>query len=125
MTGVIKVQFLFCFLCCTATAVYWILNGQHKYLAAMDHRALAIKRGDPPPSWTTTFTCTVIKKDTPLTMVQRIAGRQQAKSQFLRPISFLQTVDHLAMQIEVILLPRKTQFVHLFLAIHKYSVIVK
>ena len=85
----------------TALGIHWILNGQHQYQAAAEHRVAAQKRGGPLPTWTTQFRCLVIKEETPLEIVRRIAGRQQARSQAMRVISFTQTCEFFLQAVEV------------------------
>ena len=87
----------------TATGKYWILNGQHAYTVSQEVREEAAGKGQQPPGWTTSFRCLIIKDDTPLPEVRRIAGRQQARSQGVQAISFSQTCEMFLIQLKVCL----------------------
>ena len=84
-----------------ATAVFWILNSQHMFQATQEIRTAALKAARPVPPWTTSFRCLVVNPDTPAEMVRQIAGRQQAKSQGILAITFLQTCEVFLKQLEV------------------------
>lgn len=82
-----------CLFSFAATGQMWIINGQHTYAAAQEVRQQSAKAGRPAPTWTTAFRCFIIKPDTERDVVRMIAGRQQAKSQGIKAITFAQTAE--------------------------------
>ena len=77
----------------TANAWFWILSGQHSYMAAAEMRVEAGKKARAVPEWTKAFRCKVIKADTELGILREIAGREQARSLATKPLSFSDTMS--------------------------------
>ena len=73
--------------------VYYILDGQHKFSAAMKYREVTEKDRKPIPDWCTNFRCLMVDPRLPLDKLQTIAGRQQAKQAVVQGLTFSQTVD--------------------------------
>ena len=58
---------------------YYILSGQHRYSAARTIHNNYLDKSQQPPSWTSTFRCTVVKASASLSERQLVAGKTQSK----------------------------------------------
>ena len=84
-----------CFSFCVSagTGQYFVLDGQHKFSAAMRIRRKLETNNRPVPAWCRRFRCKVIKSDLPLDMLQKIAGKEQAKAMTVAAMTFTQTMQ--------------------------------
>ena len=85
----------------TAKGVYWILDGQHVFTASQEIKTSETKRHGAAPSWTQSYRCLVIKEDIRPEDLRVISGRQQAKSHYVKELTFSQTAEVLLGQIQV------------------------
>ena len=70
-----------------------MLDGQHKFAAAQAIRRSLEKANRPVPSWCLKFRCRVIRPDLDLGTLQKIAGKEQAKSLSVAAMTFTQTMN--------------------------------
>ena len=70
-----------------------MLDGQHKFTAALciKHRLETANRSV--PGWCKKFRCRIIRQDLDLNTLQKIAGKEQAKSLTVAAMSFTQTLE--------------------------------
>ena len=70
-----------------------MLDGQHKFSAAMWVRRKLETNNRPVPGWCRRFRCKIIKSDLPLDMLQKIAGKKQAKAITVVAMAFTQMMQ--------------------------------
>ena len=72
--------------------VFYILDGQHKFKAAMTSRLQLEKGRDPVPLWCRVFRCQVLKPGLSVDVRQRLAGRQQARASNIKTQSISESM---------------------------------
>ena len=77
-----------------------MLDGQHKFSAAMRVRRKLETNNRPVPGWCRRFRCKIIKRDLPLDMLQKIAGKEQAKAMTVAAMTFTQTMQLYKKEVE-------------------------
>ena len=94
----------FCLPCSPSTGLgkYVIIDGQHKFSAAQAVRQRYLTANKQPPSWTETFRCTIIKPTKDISLLQRIAGRQQAKHEAVQSMDFSTTAAWYLREVEAV-----------------------
>ena len=81
---------------------YVIIDGQHKFSAAQLVRERFLTCNKPAPAWTENFRCTIIKPTRDISLLQRIAGRQQAKHEAVQAMDFTATVGWYLKEVEAV-----------------------
>ena len=61
------------------TKTYYVLGGQHIFVAASEIGKELDKGRQQPPTWTRSFSCSVIRAETSLAVRQIIAGKLQSQ----------------------------------------------
>ena len=82
-------------LCPTATGVFYVLSGQHKFRASQLIREAAVLANREPPPFTLNFRCSVLKEGFTLDQLQRVAGRLQSRAQAVRKMTYAETMESL------------------------------
>lgn len=78
-----------------ATQSYYIVAGQHSFLASQRVREQRSRRGHPTPRWALLYRCTVVKADVSVSDVEMVAGRQQAQAANVVSMSMAATMQFL------------------------------
>ena len=78
---------------CTATQSFWIVGGQHSFVATQRIKEDKVHRGHPVPRWCVLFRCTVVKADTSVSDVQTVAGQAQAQSGNVQQMKMAATLN--------------------------------
>ena len=71
------------------------------FTASQEIKTAETKRHGAAPSWTQSYRCLVIKEDIRTEDLRVISGRQQAKSHYVKELTFSQTAEVLLGQIQV------------------------
>ena len=79
---------------------YIVISGQHRLVAARTIIQEDTAAGKSPPSWALTFSCRVVRQDTPLEHKQTIAGLTQAKESTVRDMGLSERVAWLWREME-------------------------
>lgn len=69
-----------------------MIDGQHKFSASQRIRRKLEQQNRPVPKWCRSFRCRVLKPGLELDIVQKIAGREQAKSETVASMPFSATM---------------------------------
>ncbi len=83
----------------TATGKYFIISGQHRFVAAQRLAKKAADKALAPPGWTQRFRCHVIKADTTVEVREVIAGKTQAQQESVHGMAFSDRVRWLQREI--------------------------
>ncbi len=78
--------------------LYYILSGQHRFAAACELKEKMEKERLPIPDFVTKFN--IIKPDTPLSIRQKIAGREHVRQETMRNQSLSDTVAWFLKEVE-------------------------
>ena len=90
-----------CFVVVVAgTQKYFVIDGQHKFQASQNIRRKLESENRPVPMWAKQFRCRVLKAGLELEVLQRVAGREQARSQTVASMTFSQTMDWFLREVE-------------------------
>ena len=87
--------------CLVGTGQYWIIGGQHCYTACAEWRKEETLHQREVPQWCKQFRCRLIKPDTELAVLKKIAGRLQARDKTVTSMTFAQTFDYFWEKAEV------------------------
>ena len=82
------------------TQKYFVIDGQHKYQASQNIRRKLESENRPVPQWARRFRCRVLKAGLELEVLQKVAGREQARSQTVASMTFSQTMDWFLREVE-------------------------
>ena len=86
----------------TGSGLFFVLDGQHKFAAAMQVRRKLETANRPLPGWTRRFRCRIIKPVTPLETLQKVARREQAKAMTVAAMTFAQTMQWYLRELEAV-----------------------
>ena len=64
----------------SATQKYWVVAGQHSFLASNRIRQQCIADSKAVPRWTTTFRCYIVKPEATVDDIEMLSGRVQAQT---------------------------------------------
>ena len=80
------------FVSSSGTGQYFLLAGQHQFVAAQAIRRSLEKANRAVPSWCTKFRCRVLRPDLDQGTLQRIAAQEEAKECSVAAMTFAQTM---------------------------------
>ena len=83
---------LLCLCLSAATNKYWVLSGQHRLQATLEFRAKLESAGEPIPEWCKVARCHCTVEGLSKDQLQLLAGRLQAQSSAIIPLSFETTM---------------------------------